>query len=693
MSETEGLLDAAVDVLGQRVMTKDELRSELSARSVELGEPDQYGLDELDRLVQLTPQIGHTSIDHIAHLPSLYAGIAWSVPITDDDARNGFIVATPLLEPLVEMMLDGNVAMIDADDTALGNALVDGAEIDGSGVDVVIPPSGLLTQLAGQVATMTIIDAFTLRIEAGDQVDGPDAQLAAVRTAFETHAELRTITRPIDGSDVELTTAPLSSVVASMVVADRDAFTASQVPPIDDLIEAAGLSIHRGMVGQPETDWGALVAWQMINMVQLNHELTDEQAAAYAALVAAPVTINSGTGSPAPTAGVTAALDDAKVAELAWTEWTDSHLVGEGLDAFVETLGDSATPGVEWIRARQLMLSGDTDGAIALLEGARSSGHAMVLADLAGFAADRSEPLAAKALLDEAGVMTDVDLDEEYDPVTSTSNFGRELAEEIAPFAAIRPRAMAGRNDPCPCGSGRKYKQCHLGNELHEIEHRAGWLYVKMMRFMQLTNPAVPGMIADTIVSDVESADLRTMLRQSYLPIDMAFHEGRVADRFLDAKRSLLPRDEAELVERWIDTTRSVYEVVRSTADSMDVIDLATRDRLTVRDTVPEEPLEAGWKVIGRLVPVGDSYRAYSGFLPVNDDMVDVMLQGFGTRQLEMVAITIGQIFQTAETHDGMQSLFDDSVDDSELRALIEQMAVEMSDDAETGGIDAGDES
>ncbi|MGO1971493.1 MAG: SEC-C metal-binding domain-containing protein [Propionibacteriaceae bacterium] len=23
------------------------------------------------------------------------------------------------------------------------------------------------------------------------------------------------------------------------------------------------------------------------------------------------------------------------------------------------------------------------------------------------------------------------------------------------------PFATAGRNDPCPCGSGRKFKQCH----------------------------------------------------------------------------------------------------------------------------------------------------------------------------------------------------------------------------------------
>ena len=42
-----------------------------------------------------------------------------------------------------------------------------------------------------------------------------------------------------------------------------------------------------------------------------------------------------------------------------------------------------------------------------------------------------------------------------------------ELTEPARPPAAFQPRA--GRNDPCPCGSGRKYKKCHL--PLDEAEH------------------------------------------------------------------------------------------------------------------------------------------------------------------------------------------------------------------------------
>jgi preprotein translocase subunit SecA len=32
-------------------------------------------------------------------------------------------------------------------------------------------------------------------------------------------------------------------------------------------------------------------------------------------------------------------------------------------------------------------------------------------------------------------------------------------SEEHKPF--VRGGEKVGRNDPCPCGSGKKYKQCH----------------------------------------------------------------------------------------------------------------------------------------------------------------------------------------------------------------------------------------
>jgi uncharacterized protein YecA (UPF0149 family) len=35
-------------------------------------------------------------------------------------------------------------------------------------------------------------------------------------------------------------------------------------------------------------------------------------------------------------------------------------------------------------------------------------------------------------------------------------------------IAGKRLSGKIGRNDPCPCGSGKKYKKCCLGRETHE---------------------------------------------------------------------------------------------------------------------------------------------------------------------------------------------------------------------------------
>ena len=44
---------------------------------------------------------------------------------------------------------------------------------------------------------------------------------------------------------------------------------------------------------------------------------------------------------------------------------------------------------------------------------------------------------------------------EAFDAATS----GRRPGERVGPI--IRDAAKVGRNDPCPCGSGKKYKKCH----------------------------------------------------------------------------------------------------------------------------------------------------------------------------------------------------------------------------------------
>jgi hypothetical protein len=35
------------------------------------------------------------------------------------------------------------------------------------------------------------------------------------------------------------------------------------------------------------------------------------------------------------------------------------------------------------------------------------------------------------------------------------------ISDEHGPRTIVREESKVGRNEPCPCGSGRKYKRCH----------------------------------------------------------------------------------------------------------------------------------------------------------------------------------------------------------------------------------------
>ena len=401
--------------------------------------------------------------------------------------------------------------------------------------------------------------------------------------------------------------------------------------------------------------------------------LDDAQAESFESLTAM---VDDDTPVEAGAAVVALAAPD--VAEAAWTRWSDDEALGGPADDLGDALGDAAADaagGVAGLAARQHLHRGRLDDAIATLEGARSSGHRLVLCELAALAADRSDPLGAQQLLRDAGVNVDIDLDAPYDPRTADHGFGAELAEEIAPFAAVRPKPMAGRNDRCPCGSGKKYKACHLGDELHPLADRAGWLYVKLMRFMGIHEPNLAGALAADLVEHVAADDVRDMVHNSYLPVDLAVFEGGVAQRFVDTKGSLLPPDEAAMLDAWVAQPRRVYEVIRSRPGAMELADLTTRERATVVDTVPDEPLDAGWLVTTRLAAVGDSHRAYGGFLPVNADMVAALSEAFDTGSLETTVLAISQIFDTAAGHDEMAELFSSSLDTTELREMLEDLA------------------
>lgn len=63
---------------------------------------------------------------------------------------------------------------------------------------------------------------------------------------------------------------------------------------------------------------------------------------------------------------------------------------------------------------------------------------------------------------------------------------GEDLEDGAIPFHERLQVSFdrVGRNDPCPCGSGRKFKQCHLDKPVIPEHKRMAWKFNKLVRYM-----------------------------------------------------------------------------------------------------------------------------------------------------------------------------------------------------------------
>lgn len=70
--------------------------------------------------------------------------------------------------------------------------------------------------------------------------------------------------------------------------------------------------------------------------------------------------------------------------------------------------------------------------------------------------------LALLALLARTGDRTTINVQQVINHIAITQDAPAEVGRQIGePAEPASPQGKVGRNEPCPCGSGRKYKKCH----------------------------------------------------------------------------------------------------------------------------------------------------------------------------------------------------------------------------------------
>lgn len=264
----------------------------------------------------------------------------------------------------------------------------------------------------------------------------------------------------------------------------------------------------------------------------------------------------------------------------------------------------AARPALRWLRAKAYERLGDLEQAEATYRAAESLDPSwpLTLMSLARYASDRGDAERRLSLLRRAGVTAEHEL--------------VALLEHFAPA----PRPGLGRNHPCWCGSGRKYKVCHLHREQLPLAERAAWLYQKAAADL-LEGPFGPLLIetAQARSQHWEAPDALERAVGDGLVCDAVLFEGGAFADFLAVRGSLLPADERLLAGQWLLVERSVHEVVSvRRGEGLTVRDVRTGDVHELRERAGSRQVKVGELYCARVVPAGDTMQIFGGIEPVS---------------------------------------------------------------------------
>jgi hypothetical protein len=620
-------------------MTEDELLDVLAADGVDLGpDPDDLLADILDGESELVMPLAD---ERWAWIPALLDGRVFTHRLSALEAEFDMIAFGADLAPLA-MLTESQTYQRLTDGSPLADVspFLDGDVLAGRGVPATaVGDDGALLFEPGGLAALGVGagDLVGLRVTA----DGFELVAVDALRACEVGAPLAALLEERPDQPEML------DVAVWTVCAAEDGLFREPVAPLGDLLSAGGLAREGDWVACGGFDFGAWRVQGRIETIAARYDLHDDEALAVLAtvrlyeqtreLVDAVMGAQEGGGEDelagllsqlpkrmdaAPEAGDQEPDADRKTvratleflaepvvaaAVLAETNSADDR-AGVALGLFAESVEPlappAARPALRWLRAKAYERLGDLELAEQTYRAAESldSSWPLTLMSLARFASDRGDAERGLALLRRAGAPRDHEL--------------VQLLERFQPA----PRSGLGRNHPCWCGSGRKYKVCHLHREQLPLAERAAWLYQKAGADL-LDGPSGPLLMeaAEARARYWDSPDALVRAIEDGLPCDAVLFEGGAFAEFLAVRGALLPEDERLLAEQWLLVERSVYEVVSvRRGEGMTVRDVRTGDVHEVRERAGSRQVKVGELCCARVVPAGETMQIFGGIEPVS---------------------------------------------------------------------------
>lgn len=586
-------VQALVDVVRQRrAVFGDRIPEFVTKRlGIDPADPVSFhivGEAELALMTDPTAAVVLLAPDILVHVPTLVGGAVLTHRLSETESAESYLV------------LDGDLAgFLRYDELQFGDGVVEVDDPGGTEPVVWEGPEGWLDEFppTSLLAVQVVGSEVRIEVLASDPV-APEELLTTLRASYAAESE----------GEVDEDAMPVSAeqLLLAMLYRDVGAF-AEPRPPFSELAAAIGLQQRRAEFAH---DASLFTAADLVDrQYRLEAELGPDGdiAGALAAL--------DEIADPDPTAQ-RRALDRLQEPDLlvAVTEELLQVHLPAGVAVLADRLVDVAGTGpraavAAWIAARAAERDGRVLDAESHLRAASrfGDGWAFVEDQLARYEFDRGD--AAAALGRWQSIETPAD-----DPDVV-----------IAAHFALATGPAPGRNEPCWCGSGRKYKQCHLGRPTTAtLQHRTAWLYRKALGYVEQYGPDADVAVAAYGAAAGLGDDLDAAFGD-VLVMDVVLAEGGWLGAFLTDRGPLLPPEEAELVGSWLKVERSLYEVLSGGR----VRDVRTAETVAV----PGLSFPTGTLLCGLLLPDGVAHAFSQAVFAVPEQERDGVLELLRDRQ------------------------------------------------------------
>ncbi|MEG9225468.1 SEC-C metal-binding domain-containing protein [Aeromicrobium sp. Sec7.5] len=638
------------DLLGDgSPWTTEQLVDGILSRGLDLGATPTAAVDDVlfgEDISMLMPLLDGR---HVLLSASLL-GRSFTHRVTAAEIDGGYLAVSPDLEPISILTEEPTHRQL-VDGTPLADLIpeLDAEQVSERGLDPAELPDVIWLLEPNSLSRLNLSPDDLIAVTVREDGFELAARPAAPTTAGALGSQASTTI------DWHMPSAPmsLSSLIWQMCADEPEAFTELQ-PPLADMVDEVGLALQGELVAPAGFDFESWRTDARLANLRDTHDLDEDEALAVLVLtdvyrqmrdvfeyarqdgasdeVLDELFAGSMDDDPGPDVDLDPSPDDQQQLVRAMLDLLHLPAVAEtlkietigadraaaaGLGLFAETLEAtaprSARPNLRWLRGTALERLGNVLEAEQAYEDALTLDPSCELAllDLAQIASDRGNAERGLSLLRRAGVREDDDL--------------------VAMLEHFRPveRTDRGRNDPCWCGSGRKYKLCHRGRESLPLAERAAWLYQKAAAHLA-DGPwrTLVLDLAEICSSDWHAADALWQAVNDPLVGDVAMFEGGAFEEFLHERGVLLPDDEALLAQQWLLVDRSVHEVESvSPGTGFTARDIRTGQRVDVQERTASRTLKSGVLLCARLVPAGETVQCFGGIEIIARHQRDALIE------------------------------------------------------------------